>query len=425
MNEVIQIENLGKKYIITHQPKEQYPTLREAIVKQTKKIGKGIFNKNKIQIPKKEEFWALRNVNLSITKGEKVGVIGKNGAGKSTLLKLLSRITEPSEGLIRIRGRVASLLEVGTGFHPELTGRENIFLNGAILGMGRSEIKSKFNEIVEFAEVEKFLDTPVKRYSSGMYVRLAFAVAANLESEILLIDEVLAVGDAQFQKKCLGKMENISKEGRTILFVSHNMATISKLCQRCIWIKSGEIKEDGHSDEIITEYLSENQEISGEILWDNIKNAPGDGEFIKLSSVRIINSKNKVTGFVYAEEEFIIELEYFVFKPLSTAGIGFKVTTSFGEDVFISLDHNFAKDEKKVRNPGKFISRCHIPAYLFNQGAYIISLIGHIPGIKYLVKEESVLSFEIMQKDNIFGSGKQPGTIRPVLPWEIIEKPVK
>ena len=348
MDNVIQIENLGKKYIITHQPKEQYPTLREAIVKQTKKITKGIFNKNKISIPKKEEFWALRNINLSISKGEKIGIIGKNGAGKTTLLKLLSRITEPSEGLIKIKGRVASLLEVGTGFHPELTGRENIFLNGAILGMRRSEIKSKFKEIVEFAEVERFLDTPVKRYSSGMYVRLAFAVAANLESEILLIDEVLAVGDAQFQKKCLGKMENVSKEGRTILFVSHNMATISKLCQRCIWIKSGEIEKDGQSDEIITNYLAENQEIAGEIIWDNIKNAPGDGEFIKMSSVRVLNSYNKITSFVYAEEKFTIELEYFVFKSLSNAGIGFFISTASGEDVFMSLDHNFAQDRKEA-----------------------------------------------------------------------------
>ncbi|MFZ3137249.1 MAG: ABC transporter ATP-binding protein [Thermodesulfovibrionales bacterium] len=217
MEIIIKVENLGKKYIISHQTQDRYLALRDVIASGTKKVLKTIAGKPSL-VPKKENFWALRNIDFNIEQGDRVGIIGRNGAGKSTLLKLLSRITEPSEGKIAIKGRVSSLLEVGTGFHPELTGRENVYLNGAILGMGKQEIKKKFDEIVDFAEIEKFLDMPVKRYSSGMYVRLAFAVAAHLDSEILVVDEVLAVGDAQFQKKCLGKMDSVSlKEGKTIV----------------------------------------------------------------------------------------------------------------------------------------------------------------------------------------------------------------
>ena len=218
------------------------------------------------QSPAIEEFWALKDVSFSIDSGDVVGIIGRNGAGKSTLLKLLSRITEPTSGSIRLRGRVASLLEVGTGFHPELTGRENIFLNGAILGMARAEIKRKFDEIVAFAEVEKFLDTPVKRYSSGMYVRLAFAVAAHLEPEILIVDEVLAVGDAQFQKKCLGKMQDVSKGGRTVLFVSHNMGAVTTLCRKAIWLNGGRIVRTGSAREVVDEYLTASSEAQKTVM---------------------------------------------------------------------------------------------------------------------------------------------------------------
>jgi len=226
---IITVENLSKKYIISHKKQEHYTAMRDVLVNGVKGFGKKLLGKgNKSNT--KEDFWALKDINFEIKQGDRVGIIGRNGAGKSTLLKILSRITEPTTGKIHLRGRVASLLEVGTGFHPELTGRENIFLNGAIMGMSKWEIKKKFDEIVEFAEVEKFLDTPVKRYSSGMYVRLAFAVAAHLEPEILIVDEVLAVGDAQFQKKCLGKMEDVGKEGRTVLFVSHNMGAVNQLC---------------------------------------------------------------------------------------------------------------------------------------------------------------------------------------------------
>jgi lipopolysaccharide transport system ATP-binding protein len=251
MNEVISVENLGKKYIISHQGSAN-DTFREMITKSAKNIFKNKSFKNN----RKEEFWALKNVSFQVDKGDRIGIIGRNGSGKSTLLKLLSRITEPTEGKIRIRGKIASLLEVGTGFHPELTGRENIYLNGAVLGMSKSEIKKKFDNIVAFSGVEQFLDTPVKRYSSGMYVRLGFAVAAHLETEILAIDEVLAVGDFKFQKKCLDKMEDISKnEGRTVLFVSHNMAAISSLCKRTVVLKNGKIDFAGDVESGVNHYL--------------------------------------------------------------------------------------------------------------------------------------------------------------------------
>ncbi|MEE3715170.1 ABC transporter ATP-binding protein [Tumidithrix elongata RA019] len=240
---IIQVENLSKKYIIGHQPQERYVALRDVLTNGIKSLGQRLRpSKQQVPDPCHEEFWALQDVSFEVKRGDRIGIIGRNGAGKSTLLKILSRITEPTRGRIAIKGRVASLLEVGTGFHPELTGRENIYLNGAILGMSRAEIGRKFDEIVAFAEVEKFLDTPVKRYSSGMYVRLAFAVAAHLEPEILIVDEVLAVGDAQFQKKCLGKMEDVGKEGRTVLFVSHNIEAIKTLCTRGLLLEKGIIK---------------------------------------------------------------------------------------------------------------------------------------------------------------------------------------
>jgi lipopolysaccharide transport system ATP-binding protein len=273
---IIRVEGLGKKYSLRHLRDQRYVALRDVLVEK----ATGLFRRNGRKTgrrdnettgqqdqgpavsgqsssgPRIEEFWALRDINFSVRRGEVVGIIGRNGAGKSTLLKILSRITDPTEGRVRLKGRVASLLEVGTGFHPELTGRENIYLNGAILGMSRAEIKKKFDEIVAFAETEKFLDTPVKRYSSGMYVRLAFAVAAHLEPEILVIDEVLAVGDAEFQKKCLGKMSEVARGGRTVLFVSHNMAAVQSLCSRALVIKQGKQTFDGSAGEGVQHYLA-------------------------------------------------------------------------------------------------------------------------------------------------------------------------
>jgi len=257
---VIKVSNLSKKYLISHQQKERYTALRDVLTNKAKSIGQRVsspFRRStpSTPSPSREDFWALKDINFEVKRGDRVGIIGRNGAGKSTLLKILSRITEPTKGRIEITGRVASLLEVGTGFHPELTGRENIFLNGAILGMTKAEIKKKFDEIVAFAEVEKFLDTPVKRYSSGMYVRLAFAVAAHLEPEILIVDEVLSVGDAQFQKKCLGKMEEVGREGRTILFVSHNMSAVSSLCTQGFVLLQGTIQFTGDTTTAVSNYL--------------------------------------------------------------------------------------------------------------------------------------------------------------------------
>ena len=262
------MENLSKSYLIRHEEREPYIALRDVITTKAKSLGKKVLrplSSTHSSSLKKEEFWALKDVTLDVKQGDRVGIIGRNGSGKSTLLKLLSRITEPTTGKISVKGRIASLLEVGTGFHPELTGRENIFLNGAILGMGKSEIKNKFDEIVAFAEIEKFLDTPVKRYSSGMYVRLAFAVAAHLDPEILVVDEVLAVGDAEFQKKCLGKMGDVSRnEGRTVLFVSHNMSAIAELCSWALLLDKGRVVKEGPSTQVISDYLLGMQKNDGE-----------------------------------------------------------------------------------------------------------------------------------------------------------------
>lgn len=267
----IKVENLGKKYVIGHQKPQKYTALRDVITNGAKLAIQKITNPKYIDDSIREEFWALEDVSFEIKQGDKVGIIGRNGAGKSTLLKILSRITEPTKGRIKITGRVASLLEVGTGFHPELTGRENIFLNGAILGMSKAEIKKKFDEIVTFAEVEKFLYTPVKRYSSGMYVRLAFAVAAHLEPEILVVDEVLAVGDTQFQKKCLGKMEQVGKEGRTVLFVSHNLGAIKSLCSSGIVLSSGNLIYQGSVNNSISYYNDSREKTTSNCYFSESK----------------------------------------------------------------------------------------------------------------------------------------------------------
>jgi lipopolysaccharide transport system ATP-binding protein len=294
---IIRVENLSKKYILGHQKEEGYVTLRDAISNSAKGLLKPFQgSKSKVSNHASEEFWALKDVSFEINQGDRLGIIGRNGAGKSTLLKILSRIVEPTRGQIGIKGRVASLLEVGTGFHPELTGRENISLNGAILGMSKAEITRKFDEIVAFAEVEKFLDTPVKRYSSGMYVRLAFSVAAHLEPEILIVDEVLAVGDAQFQKKCLGKMEAVGKEGRTIIFVSHSMGAITTLCDKVVFLEKGKVRDIGEVNKVANIYLSE--------LFDNSASdlsqlrLPGMGKEILFSDIQLVsdNESNLLFG---------------------------------------------------------------------------------------------------------------------------------
>ncbi|MBS9385701.1 MAG: ABC transporter ATP-binding protein [Dolichospermum sp. BR01] len=315
---MIKIENLSKSYVLSHQQerRSKYKALRDVMADGAKSLVGKIQNpKSEIRNLSREEFWALKDVSFEIKQGDRVGIIGRNGAGKSTLLKLLSRITEPTQGSIEITGRVASLLEVGTGFHPELTGRENIYLNGAILGMGREEIKCKFDEIVDFAEIEQFLDTPVKRYSSGMYVRLAFSVAAHLEPEVLIVDEVLAVGDANFQKKCFGKMQEVSNnQARTVLFVSHNIEAIQRLCSKCLLLNKGQLINYGNTNSVITQYLSSNSDSyqASPKKWMNLsdanRNGNGQARFI---AVQYRSSKKDISFNAYSngELEFLLNIE--------------------------------------------------------------------------------------------------------------------
>ncbi len=313
---VIRVENLSKKYVLSHQEEGhiKYKSLAESISNGAKSLSNFFVRPSAKEIynPAREEFWALKDVSFEIKQGDRVGIIGRNGAGKSTLLKILSRITEPTSGSIRIKGRVASLLEVGTGFHPELTGRENIFLNGAILGMSKEEIKRKFDEIVDFAEIEKFLDTPVKRYSSGMYVRLAFAVAAHLEPEILIVDEVLAVGDAQFQKKCIGKMQDVSNnQGRTVLFVSHNIDAIQRLCSQCVILQRGKLIAQGDTDRLIARYLSSNIFKASPKQWIDLSQVSriGTGEaYFEKIQYNSLNELAEFQAYSNGSLQFLIEI---------------------------------------------------------------------------------------------------------------------
>lgn len=366
MKPIISVEGLGKKYTIRHEGQGRYRALREEIFK----LPQRLFQRKHQD---KEEFWALKDVSFDIMPGDRVGIIGRNGAGKSTLLKLLSRITEPSTGKITLRGRVASLLEVGTGFHPELTGRENIFLNGAILGMSRAEVRRKFDEIVDFAGVEKFLDTPVKRYSSGMYVRLAFAVAAHLEPEILIVDEVLAVGDAEFQKKCLGKVKQVGQEGRTVLFVSHNMAAIRQLCNSGLYLKKGHLYETGPIENIIINYTS-NHRTEQESIF-NIANASDD--IITFIECDLYQNGKKYNGHFDIATSAKLRLKYIIKKKIS----GFRIHVDIENILGILLIRSFNTDtEKTLREirPGTYISEMTIPPYFLGPKNYIISIYSSI-----------------------------------------------
>ena len=372
---VIRVENLSKKYILGHQQqgKAGHKTLRDAMVDGAEAIRSRLLKpaKRNSSKPTREEFWALKDVSFEIKQGDRVGIIGRNGAGKSTLLKILSRITEPTTGRISINGRVASLLEVGTGFHPELTGRENIYLNGAVLGMSKAEIRKKFDEIVAFAEVEKFLDTPVKRYSSGMYVRLAFAVAAYLEPEILIVDEVLAVGDAQFQKKCLGKMQDVSKEdGRTVLFVSHNMDAIQRLCSHCVMLERGQLIAQGDTASIVVRYLSNNSYQATPNSWIDVSNVSrmgtGEAQFV---AVRYSSLNEAVAFQAYSNGalEFLLDIESD--SPRSVPSIAVTLysqsgtmlvnadTVSLGRCINFQTGHNFVRIriEKLYLNPDVYV----------------------------------------------------------------------
>ncbi|MBS1680679.1 MAG: ABC transporter ATP-binding protein [Bacteroidetes bacterium] len=422
---VIKVENLSKRFVISHEKQERYTSLRDVVARRAKKIF-SFPAQPTTNIPAKEDFWALKDINFEINKGDRVGIIGRNGAGKSTLLKILSRITEPTKGRVTIDGRVASLLEVGTGFHPELTGRENIFLNGAILGMSRAEIRSKFDEIVAFAEIEKFLDTPVKHYSSGMYVRLAFAVAAHLEPEILIVDEVLAVGDAQFQKKCLGKMEEVSKnEGRTILFVSHNMNVISALCSNAILLSGGRVIESGRSIDVMNSYVLGSGGKSSEREWVG-KMRPGNN-IIKLNSVRMIDASRYSKDTFSINEEIGIEMNYEVLEDNNVLWLGHNLYNSEGVNVFDT--HSVSTDlYVKPHKKGKYSSVAWIPANLLPEGTFIIgSGVFNHSEHRIHFHERDIVVFSIV--DTYDGKSARglttshfSGVVRPLLRWNINAK---
>ena len=371
---VIRVEGLGKKYSLHHEQGERYTALRDVVARQAKAARRllnpftlaGQLRKAQREAAEssEEEFWALKDVSFEIRRGERVGIIGRNGAGKSTLLKILSRITEPTTGRVEIRGRVASLLEVGTGFHPELTGRENIYLNGAILGMTRREIRTKFDEIVDFAEVEKFLDTPVKRYSSGMYVRLAFAVAAHLEPEILVVDEVLAVGDASFQKKCLGKMEDVAeREGRTVLFVSHNLQAIGLLTQKCLLLDSGECLNYERTNQVLSIYNS-----LGRKSLDYIDSTQNPGPRIK----KVLVKTSEGPGLHRLGAKLYFEITVSTEIPINTMALSFQIV----DDVNQPVIHLLIQDpEAPLRGiNGCLTLSCTIPSPRLYIGMYKLSV---------------------------------------------------
>jgi lipopolysaccharide transport system ATP-binding protein len=411
----IHAENLGKQYTIGERP-AAYTTLRETIstaFSSQKRLGSGTDT---------SKFWALKDVSFDVEKGRVLGVIGRNGAGKSTLLKLLSRVTEPTEGKAVINGRVGSLLEVGTGFHPELTGRENISLNGAILGMKHSEVERKFDEIVSFAEVEQFIDTPVKRYSSGMYLRLAFAVAAHLEPEILVVDEVLAVGDAEFQRKCLGKMSDVAQQGRTVLFVSHNMSAILRLTEETIVIEKGHLAMRAPTPQAVDYYLSAGFSQEGQRHWlpDEI---PADAAPFNPLSIRVKNPKGEVVDTLRSTDPVTIELEYELEQAITGLRVGIYLLSMRGEYIMTTFDTDDPAefDRLSTRKEGHYISRCTIPADLLNEGRFMIAVNASTFRVKRYFQDEQALTFNIDAAGAPGMHWPEPrlGPIRPRLTWNI------
>lgn len=416
-NIAIQTSNLGKRYRIGRTKSQSTSTSRlaEVLVSPFKYLI------STVKPPTDDEIlWALRNVSFTIKSGDATGVIGRNGAGKTTLLKLLSRITEPTEGRAIINGRVGSLLEVGTGFHPELTGRENIFLSGAILGMRRLEIESKFDQIAEFAGVERFLDTQVKRYSSGMYVRLAFAVAAHLDPEILIIDEVLAVGDASFQKKCLGKMGDVAAGGRTVLFVSHNMVAVQSLCEKAILIENGNLVEYGQSSAVIDKYLETVKDDQTRRDWQEIELAPGnDSVRIKRIEVNPVSASpdNQITMSTPLE----LVVEYWYLEPTGSILAGWRFFTDQQQIAFTTIsDESLEGFGGREIQRGLYRSTCKIPGNLLNEGGYNLRLYLYQDRGKVLFRMDDALRFEVKNSGDRPGYRylREPGAIRPLLNWE-------
>ena len=420
---VIKVEHLSKQYRIG--AREGYNTFRETLVDAVKAplqgLG-GLFTRHSSLITRDSQtIWALKDVSLEVKQGEVVGIIGRNGAGKSTLLKILSRITEPTEGRVELRGRVGSLLEVGTGFHPELTGHENIYLYGAILGMDRWEITRKFDEIVAFAELEKFIDTPVKKYSSGMYMRLAFAVAAHLEPEILLVDEVLAVGDAAFQKKCLGKIDHASKAGRTVLFVSHNMQAVQSLCKIAVRLHDGRIVTFGNPASVVSAYLESVSCIGSEIAWIE-SSAPGNNE-IRLNFVRITDEEGNSQDIFSSSKDILVEMGFIANALHPSLCVGFDVLSSNGEVVARSYQTDVSPEEWPVLRKGENRWRCVIPKGFLNGGVYYIAPRIGMHNMYWIVNLDPAVQFRVVLDHgrspfwNILDETNRPGVVAPIFKW--------
>jgi lipopolysaccharide transport system ATP-binding protein len=414
MPAAIEAHELSKRYRIG-QMQAAYGTLRDSMTNVARRLT------GKVEEHQPEEIWALRDVSFSVREGEVLGVIGRNGAGKSTLLKVLTRITTPTSGHAVIRGRVGSLLEVGTGFNPELTGRENVFLNGSILGMKRREIQRKLDEIVEFSGIERFLDTPVKRYSSGMYVRLAFSIAAHLEPEILLVDEVLAVGDAEFQQRCLGRMEDLSGTGRTVLFVSHNMQAINQLCDRAIWLEGGQILEDGESAEVITRYLHSAYGSGSQISWPDDETAPGD-DLVKLLSVRVVDEDGETVSTADVRRTIGIETRFRVLDDAPPVFAKIKVHDRNGDVAFNAMD---TAAQWQDGAPGVYTSTAWIPPNLLNEGTTSVDVAVctlRLPKLHQRTAWYDAVSFYVWdpgEGDSARGrfANQLRGVVRPLLEW--------
>jgi len=426
MTTAISVKNLGKQYKIgAVQGKFHYNMFRDVIMDtllMPVRVFQALRGTGMRGTSGTSSFWALKDISFDLEEGKVLGIVGRNGAGKSTLLKILSRVTEPTTGTVSVRGRVGSLLEVGTGFHPELTGRENIFMNGAILGMKNAEIESKFDEIVEFSEVSQFIDTPVKRYSSGMYLRLAFAVAAHLEPEILVVDEVLAVGDAEFQRKCLGKMSDVAQQGRTVLFVSHNMSAILRLTQEAIVLNKGQMIMRGPTQEAVDFYLSSGQAQAGERIWDE-EDVPASSAPFRPISLRVKNRSGKVVDTVRSTELVHIEFEYQLDASITGLRIGFYLSTMRGEYVLASFDTDDPEmfDKFDSRKSGRYVSRAEIPADIFNEGRYSLGVNASSFGVRRYFMDENALAFNVDISGAPGTQWGEPrvGPVRPRLNWKI------
>ena len=408
---VITVENISKHYIIDHKRSKGTNGLRDSITGAVKGwLGSTKTADDEVT---KEEFWALRDVNFSVEQGDRVGIVGHNGAGKSTLLKILSKIVEPTSGSVRIRGRVASLLEVGTGFHPELTGRENIYLNGSLLGMRRDEIRAAFDEIVAFAGVERFLDTPVKRYSSGMYVRLGFAISAHLNPEIMIVDEVLAVGDADFQKKSLGKMRDNSASGRTILFVSHNLTAVQALCNKTLYFEKGQLIEQGETNQVVASYLSKVSRTRLRREWDTPEDAPGN-DLVRVHRMELVPEYMPGTTHIDVRTPMRVKFEFWNMMDRANLNLSLHLYSLTGECIFN------VGSESTAYGKGLIQGECIIPGYFLNDGTYTISIMIVKDTVTPLYNMEEGITFDVEDfREGVAWYGKWPGYVRPQFPFRV------